>query len=248
MSAYLGLVTTCLLPPPDRYDRYAPRNQPPPSRYVAPEGPRDRPTRRRPSEPPLPKISVAPKDADAQSVLVIGDFMGSSLADGLAFAFGDDPNLKVVDRTNAGSGFVRNDYYDWEKQLPEILNNVNPAFVVFMVGTNDRQPLRTGPTTREALRSEAWEAAYRKRVDGVLQTLKVYGRPYLWVGLPPMESSSASADMAYFNGIYKARVEAIGGTFVDVWNGLPMRRASTPCGRQTRMGRFGRCVRKTVST
>lgn len=207
-------------PPQDRYYRYQPYYGQPPPGYLPPPSQNDRPAPRGPSEPPLPKVTVVPKDADAKVVLVIGDFLASALADGLTFTFGDDPKLTVLDRNNAGSGFVRNDYYDWEKQLPDILNKVNPAYVVLLIGTNDRQPLRTGPTTREALRSEPWEAAYRKRIDGVLQTLKVYGRPYLWVGLPPMASPSSSADMAYFNGIYKAQVEAVGGKFVDVWNGF----------------------------
>ena len=54
----------------------------------------------------------------------------------------------------------------------------------------------------------------------MVDTLKVFGRPFFWVSAPPMRSSSASRDMAYLNGLYKPAVTAAGGHFIDIWNGF----------------------------
>ena len=88
-----------------------------------------------------------------------------------------------------------------------------------MFGSNDRQQMKIS-NERLAVRSESWEKTYVERVDGMVDTLKVYGRPFFWVSAPPMRTPAVSGDMAYLNGLYKARVEAAGGTFVDIWNGF----------------------------
>jgi hypothetical protein len=84
---------------------------------------------------------------------------------------------------------------------------------------NDRQSIRNGDE-RLAVRSEGWEAAYTQRIEGIVDTLKVYGQPFFWVGAPPVRVTSASADLAYFNGLYRPKVEAAGGHFIDIWIGF----------------------------
>jgi hypothetical protein len=73
---------------------------------------------------------------------------------------------------------------------------------------------------RLARGSESWVNNYVQRIDGMVDTLRVYGRPFFWVTAPPMRSSSASRDMATYNDYYKPRVTAAGGHFVDIWNGF----------------------------
>ncbi len=149
--------------------------------------------------------------------LVIGDFMARSLADGLADAFAGGPRLTVVDRVNGSSGLVRTDFYDWNAELPAILAEVQPYAVVVMIGTNDRQELRTTTGTLR-LRTAAWDAAYNARAVGLTETLRGFGGPVFWVGEPPMRQSGMSADMAFFNSVYEAAIEAAGGIYVDIWD------------------------------
>jgi hypothetical protein len=52
------------------------------------------------------------------------------------------------------------------------------------------------------------------------ETLKVFGRPFFWVGAPPMRKTSAMRDMAYLNDLYQPPVTAAGGHFVDIWGGF----------------------------
>lgn len=153
------------------------------------------------------------------TLLVIGDFMAAGLMQGLEQTFDSEPRITLVPRINGSSGLVRTDFYDWTAELPEILVEVEPDFVVFMIGTNDRQDIQlSGSTAR--LRSEAWDREYAARIDAIAAILADYGRPALWVGQPPMRQRSMSADMAFFNSLYKAAIERIGGIYVDVWDGF----------------------------
>lgn len=177
-------------------------------------------TRAAPAAPPAVKTAeIQPKDPDARKILVVGDFVAGGLAWGLEQAFAEEPKIVVIDRSVADSGLVRADRHDWNAALLETLNDVQPDLIVLDVGANDRQEMRSGDE-RHALRSDVWVATYTQRITGIVDTLKVYGRPFFWVGAPPMRNTSASSDMAYLNGLYKPRVQTGGGVFVDIWNGF----------------------------
>ncbi len=173
----------------------------------------------KPSEPPVPVAEVTPKDDKAHKILVIGDFVAGGLAWGLDQTFADEPKIAVIDKSNNASGLVRDDYYDWNRELPAILNQLKPNVVVVVLGSNDRQQLRSGKD-RLALHSDAWEKAYVSRIASMADTLKVFGRPFFWVSAPPMRSSAASRDMSYLNDLYKPAVTTAGGHYVDIWNGF----------------------------
>lgn len=172
-----------------------------------------------PSQPPVPTVEILPKDKDAKKVLVVGDFVADGIAWGLDQTYAEETKLEVVDGSNTNSGLVRSDFYDWNVELPKILNTEKPDIVVVALGANDRQQMRNG-RERIAPHSEPWETAYRERVKALTETLKVYGRPFFWVGAPPMRIASASRDMTYINAFYADPVAAAGGHFIDVWNGF----------------------------
>src|SRR5665213_2356486 len=172
-----------------------------------------------PSEPPLPTAQIVPKDKDAKKILVIGDFVADGIAWGLDQTFAEEPKLAIIDDTNANSGLTRADYYDWNAQLPKLLNQEKPDIIVMALGANDRQELRNG-NERFATHSDAWEQAYVQRIKAIASTLKVYGRPFFWVSAPPMRTAAAARDMAYLNEFYKPAVAEAGGYFVDVWDGF----------------------------
>lgn len=172
-----------------------------------------------PAEPPLPTVEISPKDPDAKKILVLGDFVAGGIAWGLDQTLAEEPKLAVVDRSNNSSGLVRADYYDWNAELLKILNEEKPAIIVMELGANDRQRLRLDGKVFQP-GTDTWEATYEKRLAGLVDTLKVYGRPFFWVGAPPMRVDAASADMTHFNELFKAKVSDAGGYFVDIWNGF----------------------------
>ena len=118
-----------------------------------------------------------------------------------------------------GSGLVRDDVYDWNAELLNVLNSERPDIVIVALGANDRQAIRAGDG-QLAPHTPEWDAAYARRLASFVETLKVYGRPFFWVGVPPMRVTAALRDMLAFNGLYQPAVEGAGGHFVDIWNGF----------------------------
>lgn len=160
-----------------------------------------------------------PKLDTARVVLVVGDFLASGLSEGLASAYAQNPNIKVIDRSNGSSGFVRSDFHDWPKEIMALLDTEKPAAVIVMLGANDRQQMKLGET-REAPLTDAWTKGYQVRTDALAAAVKQRGLPLVWVGLPAFKSAKVSADLLAFNDIYRKSVENVGGSFVDIWDGF----------------------------
>jgi len=91
--------------------------------------------------------------------------------------------------------------------------------IVVLMGVNDRQPIRT-PDARLSLGTAEWQKAYQQRVERFLLALQSSGKPIYWVGVPPLRSPDASADMAQLNLLFKIRADAVGAQFIDVWDGF----------------------------
>lgn len=169
--------------------------------------------------PRAPKPQAVEKLDNARLVLVIGDFMASGLAEGLDDAYAQSPGVRVESRTNGSSGFVRDDFYNWPAEIGPIIEEVKPAVVVVMIGSNDRQQLAVNGN-REEVRTDAWTAEYTDRVRRLAVEIRRARVPLLWVGMPAFKSPSMSADMLAFNDIYRGVAEEVGGEFVDIWDGF----------------------------
>jgi hypothetical protein len=106
----------------------------------------------------------APRKLDVQpsggNVLVLGDSMADWLAYGLEDALGDPPDLAVVRKNRATAGLIRydsrNENQDWAQVIREAIAASKPAFIVMMVGLNDRIDIRdriSGPAKGAAAAS-----------------------------------------------------------------------------------------------
>lgn len=162
---------------------------------------------------------VVDKLADARRVLIVGDFVASGIGDGLTEAFLQIPGVAIEARTNGSSGLVRQDYYNWDQELPALIDEIKPAVVVLSLGANDRQMMSIGGA-KEKFRSEAWTAEYARRVAKLATDIRAKDVPLLWVGMPAFPTASMTADMSAFNTIYRGAVEKAGGTFIDIWDGF----------------------------
>lgn len=180
-----------------------------------------------PAQPPQPEIVA--KNPDAKKVLVIGDFSAGWLAEGLNETFAQAPDLQIINRINGSSGFVRQDYYNWSKELPAILAEQKPAVIVMMIGANDRQPL-TEKSSVIVPDTDAWKKLYQSRVDAFLAATVKAGVPVVWIGQPPYQSSALSQTMLSLNAIFKVGTTLAGdktdnatlpnASFVDIWDGF----------------------------
>jgi hypothetical protein len=199
---------------PRRYQRVDPRDDVArPRRKVK--------QRARPRKPAIvePEIVIEPKADDAKTVLVVGDFIASDLAEGLDMLFASNTRVRIADRTNNASGFVRDDHFDWPGKIGEIVAAEKPAVVVVLIGANDRQQMRIADK-REPVRSEAWAREYSARAANFASAVSVSEVPLVWVGTIPFKSTKSSSDMLALNEIYARVASDVGAEFIDVWDGF----------------------------
>ncbi|WP_162246038.1 MULTISPECIES: DUF459 domain-containing protein [unclassified Aureimonas] len=159
------------------------------------------------------------KSATAKTVLVVGDFMAASLAQGLAETLIANAAVRVENKADGSSGLVRTDHLDWTAKIGPMIEETKPAAVLVMVGSNDRQPITMGSSTVMPGTPE-WSAEYARRADALAKTIDGKDVPLVWVGMPSFKFDKMSADMATFNEVYRKASAGVGGDFVDVWDGF----------------------------
>ncbi|MDQ0321836.1 hypothetical protein QO002_003974 [Pararhizobium capsulatum DSM 1112] len=168
------------------------------------------------TEPPPPVIQ---KSENAKKVLVVGDFVAGSLADGLDTAFETTPGIVVESRSSGSSGLVREDYFNWQKTLPTYVAELKPDLIIISLGANDRQQMAIGDGM-EKFKTETWLGEYTRRAASLASLAHSNGTPLLWVGMPAFQSTAMTADMVTFNTLFRTETEKVNGTFVDVWDGF----------------------------
>ena len=115
--------------------RRPPRASSPTKRRILPIRKKSGPTRNKPRQSTVAVVEIGEKDPNAKKILVIGDYVGDAIAWGLDQALAKEPKLVVIERTNAPSGLIRSDNYDWNQELLGILNEENPDMVVVALGS-----------------------------------------------------------------------------------------------------------------
>lgn len=154
------------------------------------------------------------------NVVILGDSLGDGLWAGLYRELKSDGRFNIVKRSKVSTGFVRRDYFDWNAEVENVLNEEQVDIAIIMIGTNDRQVLVDDAGRRHRLRAPGWEAAYKERIDRFTASLKARGVLVYWVGLPVMRSPRFGGDMQYFNTIFAERAIANDVPFIPTWNDL----------------------------
>lgn len=165
----------------------------------------------RQAEPPA--RSEVEKSDNARRVAVFGDSLAVDLARALERLYADNPEISVSEQAVGSSGFVRDDFFDWNAAIEDEVIADSFDVAVVAIGINDRQALNGA----EAL-SDPWRSAYRDRIDAFLADIRVAGKEVIWLELPPMEQPSYGAAMAQISSIHKAAVNAAGGAWVETYD------------------------------
>lgn len=163
--------------------------------------------------PPKPQVEKAP---DATRLAVFGDSLAIDLSKALERFYAEDPNLVVVNQGVSSSGFVRFDYFDWDKAIAEQIAADSFDLAVVIIGINDRQEITTGGGSFAPL-SEQWTAAYQGRITDFLGKLRAARKPVIWVGLPPMSKSEYSAAISQISNIQRLASFSGGAEFLDIY-------------------------------
>jgi len=150
---------------------------------------------------------------------VFGDSLGDGIWAGLYRAFNPDGNMDIVKKSRVSTGFVRTDYYDWNKKITGILAAEKVHIAVIMVGANDMQPIRASGKWHKVGTPE-WRKLYANRIDKFIKQLKGSNAAVYWVGLPIMRAPKHNAAMEVMNEIFRERAFINGIKFVDTYNGF----------------------------
>jgi hypothetical protein len=69
-------------------------------------------------------------------------------------------------------------------------------------------------------REDRWVELYTKKIEEMIAVAKSKGVPVLWVGLPAVRGTKATADMLFLDSLYREAAGKTGITYVDVWDGF----------------------------
>jgi hypothetical protein len=177
----------------------------------------ERPVKRAPKQqaalpPAKPAIEKA---TGATRLAVFGDSMAVDLAKALERMFAEDPNIVIIPQGVGSSGFVRPDFFDWNKTIGEQIAANSFDLAVVIVGINDRQTMKFGGKSYKSLTVE-WSAEYSARVSNFVMQLRNAGKPTIWIGMPPMEAPSYNKAIAGINELQKLAVFSGGAEFLDI--------------------------------
>jgi hypothetical protein len=167
--------------------------------------------------PPVPAKPAIEKSETATRLAVFGDSMAVDLAKALERFYAEDPNIRIINQGVGNSGFVRPDYFDWDKTAIEQVAENSFDIAVMIIGINDRQTLKAEGNSFKSLTPE-WSDIYRERVAAFVTTLRNANKPVIWVGLPPMSKGDYSNAIGQISGIQRLAVFAAGAEFVDIYD------------------------------
>lgn len=188
--------------------------EPAPAPQVQQTQPRQQAAPAAPPPPPKPQIDKAP---DATRLAVFGDSLAIDLSKALERFYAEDPNLVVIEQGVSSSGFVRDDYFDWNAALAKEIAADSFDLAVVIIGINDRQEISANGQTYEPL-SEGWANAYQGRLNQFLGQLRAARKPVIWMGLPPMSRSQYSAAMTQISALQRLAAFSGGAEFIDIYD------------------------------
>lgn len=98
--------------------------------------------------------------------------------------------LQVV--TRRGSCLSSSGRFNFAEKLDDAITEYKPDLIVLLLGCWDDVAIRADEGYA-MLGTPAWDEAYRRRVQDVLEVLQRQGVPAVWVGLPVMGSKNAQS-------------------------------------------------------
>ncbi len=204
---------------------WAPFEQPERAAPTTPSRPRTQ-RRREPPPPPEGKVYASAQEATDgkrnppnQFVLVLGDYLASELAQGLADTYAaDHDRIAIIAETSDRSGYLPTPL-DWTTRFADAVAAATPTATVIALGSEDVVPIRDGAFTAAPL-TDRWMELYARRVDDVLAALRARAGRVIVVGLAPVADETLSQDYRRLNELLRSRAARAGFAFVDVWDGF----------------------------
>jgi hypothetical protein len=167
-----------------------------------------------------------PSRSNKLRVAVIGD----SLSQGLGPAIERWMNPGVVRVLSLGrqsTGLSREDYFNWQAGMRQIVEEFRPDLVFVLLGSNDAQAQIARNGAPVPVGSAAWVEGYRDRAAELLREATRAGTRVVWIGIPIVQERQRWDFYRRVNDIYRDTASADPfGTYVDTWTPFEARDGS----------------------
>ena len=158
-----------------------------------------------------------PTPSNKLRVAVIGDSLSQGL--GPAIERWMKPSVvRVLSLGRQSTGLSREDYFNWEAGMRQIVEEFRPDLVFVLLGSNDAQAQISRDGTAIPVGSIRWLEGYRERTANLLREATRAGTRVVWVGIPIVEERRHWDFYRRVNEIYRDTASADPfGTYLDAW-------------------------------
>lgn len=154
----------------------------------------------------------AQTDGDAARetrVLLMGDSIMIQLARAIERELAGKPGYEVTSAPSLGTGLARLDLFDWHRRIEEMTGDGITDILVMMIGTNDKQPMRTDAKTILQPHDAAWSVEYARRVARSMDIMIENAvKHIIWIELPDMREKRLQQDALEINSIIEREADA----------------------------------------
>ena len=170
-----------------------------------------------PEQPAAAAALRTPTSSNKLRVAVIGDSLSQGL--GPAIERWMTPSVvRVLPLGRQSTGLSREDYFNWEAGMRQIVEEFRPDLVFVLLGSNDAQAQISRDGTAIPVGSVQWLEGYRERAADLLGEATRAGTHVVWVGIPIVKERQRWDFYRRVNDIYNDTASADPfGTFVDAW-------------------------------
>ncbi len=136
-------------------------------------------------------------------VLMVGDSQMTSISRGLMRLVGQNSSIKITAFSVHSSGFIRGDYYNWQKKLKNIFSQGKYDIAVILMGMNDYQNFYNDNGKVMVKETKRWEDEYHKRIKNHLDILLRHTKKVYWLGMPIVRNRAYNENLEYIEKVQK---------------------------------------------
>ncbi|WP_454689104.1 DUF459 domain-containing protein [Achromobacter aloeverae] len=158
-------------------------------------------------------------------VFMAGDSLMQGIAPHLLRTLKTQYGIEGVDLSKQSTGLSYPSAFNWPETISRtLLKDPGIRLLVIMLGPNDPwdmpDPANKGGKFLR-FKTPEWEAVYRQRIAGIVQSNAARGVSTLWIGAPGMKAARLDGQMLWLMQVVQDEVEKQGAVFVDTRHLLP---------------------------
>lgn len=147
-------------------------------------------------------------------VLLTGDSLMESLGPQMRDSLAGYSNITFIPIGKKSTGLSRPDFYDWPAVLKRHLVADRPHLVVMWVGTNDPQGIHGYSGLGEPC-SEAWQQAYRTKLQEVIRLVHSHGARFMLMGPPVVGDPTLNTQLGAIDRLMQLECRAAGVCYIS---------------------------------